>query len=196
MNRIREGDMVRRISHEKDILFCVEKIIKENNKRIAILKGLTIRITTDSDVSDLEKVSFKEVRESLRSWENEIFEEDSLKKNKTRWGKVEKTGKILHLDGDRRYAEKSERYYRKNGLEAVVKNIKESEQARLLGNFIEKYKPDIVVITGHDGMIRKKVGYNDVNNYRNSRFFIEAVKKVRRYSDRIVVFARCLSKLL
>lgn len=189
MNRIREGDMVVRKSYGKDIVFCVESIVTQQGEKIAILKGLTIRITADSSLEDLEKVSLKQVRENLKQWEERILEESWKKKVKTRWEKIEPAGKILHLDGDRRYAEKSERYYRKNGLEAVVKNIKESEQARLIGKFVEKYQPDVVIITGHDGMIKKKMGYNDVSNYRNSRFFIEAVKKVRQYSDQIAIFA-------
>ena len=35
------------------------------------------------------------------------------------------TGKILHLDGDKKYSEKSMLYYRKMGLNAIVKNVPE-----------------------------------------------------------------------
>ena len=189
LGRIREGDIVVRKSYGKDILFCVEEIRELPIGKLAILKGLTIRITADSLLEDLEKVAVKEVKETLRSWDEKILGEKEKKGAKTRWEKVEQTGRILHLDGDRRYAEKSERYYLKNGLEAVVKNIKESEQARLIRKFVEKYRPDVVVITGHDGMLKKKVGYNDMNNYRNSRFFMEAVKEVRKCSQDIVIFA-------
>ena len=31
------------------------------------------------------------------------------------------TGRILHLDGDRRYSEKTARHYKKMGLNAIVK---------------------------------------------------------------------------
>lgn len=189
LSRIREGDIVVRKSYGKDILFYVAEIRDLPSGKIAILKGLTIRITADSVIEDLERVATRQVREILRSWDERVLGEKQKKGMKSRFEKIERTGKILHLDGDRRYAEKSERYYSKNGLEAVVKNIKESEQARLIGKFVEKYSPDIVVITGHDGMIKKKMGYNDVNNYRNSRFFMEAVKVVRKYSQNIVIFA-------
>jgi len=189
VSQIREGDIVVRKSYGKDILFFVEEIQSGSVREIAILKGLTIRITADSCLEDLERVATKEVREILNSWDENLLGEKAKKGRKNRLEKWERTGKILHLDGDRRYAEKSARYYARNGLEAVVKNIKESEQARLVGKFVERYQPDIVVITGHDGMIKKKVGYNDMGNYRNSRFFMEAVKAVRRYSQDIVVFA-------
>jgi len=56
------------------------------------------------------------------------------------------------------------------------------------------------VITGHDGMIKKETRYNDIYNYRNSKYFIETVKEARRYEKEykrnIAIFARCMPKLL
>lgn len=54
---------------------------------------------------------------------------------------------ILHLDGDKRYTQKSARYYKKLGLRAIVKNIPENRQPQVIGSLIIKYDPDIVVIT-------------------------------------------------
>ena len=103
------------------------------------------------------------------------------------------TGKILHLDGDRKYSEKSLKYYQKMGLKAIVKNIPESRQPKLVYNLLNFYKPDVLVITGHDGMFHKEKGYNDIYNYRNSRHFVETVKEARRYEREnkcdIVIFA-------
>ena len=36
------------------------------------------------------------------------------------------------------------------GLKAIVKNIAENRQVYLANDLINKYNPDIVVITGHD----------------------------------------------
>ena len=66
------------------------------------------------------------------------------------------TGKILHLDGDKRYTDKSSLYYKKAGLQAVVKYIPEYRQPAVVKNLLKKYNPDILVITGHDGMIKKR----------------------------------------
>lgn len=103
------------------------------------------------------------------------------------------TGTILHLDGDRKYSEKSRRYYQKVGLKAIVKNIPESKQPKVVYNLLKYYNPDILVITGHDGMFHKERGYNDIYNYKNSRHFIETVKEARRYEkdflNDIVIFA-------
>lgn len=108
------------------------------------------------------------------------------------------TGKVLHLDGDRRYSEKAYRYYRKRGINATVKNIAEYKQPRLIYRLLEYYKPDIVIITGHDEMIREEQGYYDLQNYRNSKYFIQTVKEVRRYdknnnTDTVVFAGACQS---
>jgi len=57
------------------------------------------------------------------------------------------TGKILHLDGDRKYSEKAAAYYEKLGLNAVVRNIAESRQPQVIVPLLNRYKPDILVIT-------------------------------------------------
>ena len=48
-------------------------------------------------------------------------------------------GKILHLDGDRRYSDKSAKYYNKAGLNAIVKNVPENRQASIVVPLLKKY---------------------------------------------------------
>ena len=111
-----------------------------------------------------------------------------------------KPGKILHLDGDKKYSEKAYNHYMKMGLEAVVRNIPEYRQPRVVYRLLEVYEPDILVITGHDAMIRKGSRYNDIYNYRNSKYFIQTVKEARRYdkdkNKNLVIFAGACQKLL
>lgn len=45
---------------------------------------------------------------------------------------------ILHLDGDRRYTQKSEKYYKKLGLKAIVKNIPEYRQPQVIRKSYKK----------------------------------------------------------
>lgn len=103
------------------------------------------------------------------------------------------TGRVLHLDGDRRYSEKASKYYQKMGVNATVINIQESKQPQAVYRLLQIYRPDILVITGHDSMITKGHGYYDLYNYKNSRHFIEAVKEARRYErdsgSNLVIFA-------
>ncbi len=101
------------------------------------------------------------------------------------------TGRILHIDGDRKYSEKSNIYYKKMGLNAIVKNIPERKQPLYVGNLVKKYKPEILVVTGHDGMIKKGKNFTDIYNYRNSSYFIKAVEEARKNSTKkeLVIFA-------
>ena len=92
-----------------------------------------------------------------------------------------KKGKILHLDGDTKYSEKSYRFYKSAGLNFVVKNIPEYKQPYVVKELLTIYKPDILVVTGHDKMFKENREYNNISNYKNSRYFIETVKKARKY---------------
>ena len=199
MNYIKKGDIVGRKSYNKDIIFTVKNIIRTKRNDVAILKGVTKRIEVDSNIDDLEIIEKKDIKKNFAELDNELqkrIEKINREDDNYRIGIFTKdnraqekiiTGKILHLDGDRKYSEKSCRYYRKIGLNAVVKNIPEYKQPRVV------YNPDILVITGHDGMIKRGTGYDDIYNYRNSRHFINTVKEARRYDrdygKNLVIFA-------
>ncbi len=205
MNYIKKGDIVGRKSYNKDIIFTVKNIIRTKRNDVAILKGVTKRIEVDSNIDDLEIIEKKDIKKNFAELDNELqkrIEKINREDDNYRIGIFTKdnraqekiiTGKILHLDGDRKYSEKSCRYYRKIGLNAVVKNIPEYKQPRVVYNLLEIYNPDILVITGHDGMIKRGTGYDDIYNYRNSRHFINTVKEARRYDrdygKNLVIFA-------
>lgn len=58
--------------------------------------------------------------------------------------------------------------------------------------FLKEYNPDIVIITGHDSYFSKKNDKNNLDNYRNSKYFCEAVSKARNYEknhDKLVIIA-------
>ena len=189
MYRIKKGSIVGRISYNKDVIFIVKDI---SNKKNVILEGIFERIIADSDITDLELIDKKEL--SIR----ETAKNAKLKEKENRLEDDAITGRILHLDGDKRYSEKSYKYYQKMGIKAVVKNVAENKQPIVVYSLLKYYKPDILVITGHDGMIRKGYGYYDLYNYRNSRHFIATVKEARRYekdtnSDLVIFAGACQS---
>ena len=57
--RLKKGDIVGRLSYNKDIIFVISDIIKVNNRTYAILKGLITRIEADSPIEDLELIEEK-----------------------------------------------------------------------------------------------------------------------------------------
>ena len=206
MEKIKRGDIVARKSHKYDILFSVQNIIRSlKGTNIAILKGITTRIVADAYLEDLVILDSKKVDDSLRSLDIKIEDRinNLIKKGKEKLQYKErnsdniKAGRILHLDGDKLYSEKSARYYRKMGLNAVVKNIPENKQHLIVKDYISKYNPDILVLTGHDGMIKTGTKYSDLSNYRHSRYFVQGVIEARKIcpsSNRLAIFARCMSK--
>ena len=159
MNDIKKGDIVVRKSYGKDIIFRVINILNKPEEKIAVLNGVIERIEADSKIADLELVDKQKVKDILRKMDSKI--ENRIEKSKQQWedrnyriGVVtnqtrakEKiiTGEILHLDGDRKYSEKSYRYYRKLGLNAIVKYIPEYRQPRVVYQLLESYNPDILV---------------------------------------------------
>ena len=204
MKNIKKGDIVARKSYGKDVIFVVSNIIYTSKNEIAILRGIIERIEADSEVSDLTIISQRELKERLKKLDNKVKKrvEKKIKDKEYKIGILTKdsrttekilTGKILHLDGDKKYSEKSYRYYKKLGLYAIVKNIPEYQQPILVYRLLKIYDPDILVITGHDGMIKKGIRYNDIYNYRNSKYFIETVKEARKYDKEkgknLVIFA-------
>lgn len=213
MKKVKKGDVVARKSYKKDIIFVVKNIINTKKEKIAILKGMMDRIEADSNIEDLETVDKQIVNEKMQALNHKMNNKITTAKE-TRGQEEYKigilspnrknkeriiTGKILHLDGDKKYSQKSYYYYKKLGLNAIVRNIPEYKQPRVVYQLLKTYNPDILVITGHDGMIKRGTDYNNIYNYRNSKYFIQTVKEARKYdnetNNHLVIFARCMSKL-
>lgn len=85
------------------------------------------------------------------------------------------------------------KYYKRLELDAIVRNIPENRQEYVVMDLLERYSPDILVITGHDGMIKNGIGYNDIYNYRNSKYFINTVREAKKWVTKsgkdLVIFA-------
>ena len=153
MREIKKGDIVSRDSYDNDIIFSVERIMKLSTKRkIALLKGLDVRVEADAPIEDLQIVSKEEQMRREKELEDRIINkiENEKRNRENRRKEIIYTGRILHLDGDKRYSEKSMMYYKKMGLNATVKNVPENKQPKVVYRLLQIYNPDILVITGHD----------------------------------------------
>lgn len=202
------GDIVARKSYNKDIVFKITDIIvDENGKKIAILKGIAFRIIADAELNDLEILKPPDIREILmdKTVENVLYR--SLKKAKDRDKKNMRglpksaqqstnvygvPGKVLQIDGDKEYLKICLDVYSQLGIPAVGVAIPEANQYKEIKNLLERHKPDILVITGHDAMHVKNGDLKNINNYRNSYNFLKAVKEARKWQpdlDTLVIFA-------
>lgn len=101
-------------------------------------------------------------------------------------------GIILHLDGDRKYSRRAFNYYNSLKLNAVVENIPENKQEYVVIDLLNKYRPDILIITGHDLMYKRGQKFYDMDNYKNSKYFVNTVKRARKWNrseEDLVIFA-------
>ena len=202
------GDIVARKSYNKDIVFKITDIIvDENGKKIAILKGVAFRIIADAELSDLEILKPTNIREILMDKNVESILYRSLKKAKDRDRRNMRglpksaqqpanvygvPGKVLQIDGDKEYLKICLDVYTELGIPAVGVAIPEANQYREVKSLLEKHKPDILVITGHDALHVKNGDLKNINNYRNSYNFLKAVKEARKWQpdlDTLVIFA-------
>ena len=208
------GDIVVRKSYDKDITFKIIDIKEEKGQAIYILKGISIRIIADSSVDDLEQVdsAFIGTKEKiLNTRVNEAINKaiglrgdlaareaimsrgsKSQKQNPNKELMFGRPGKILHIDGDKDYLETCLKVYKQLSLDAVGRAIPEKEQWNCVVDLVKEIKPDIVVLTGHDSVLKKTDDFLDLDNYRNSRYYIDAVKALRNYNssyDELVIFA-------
>lgn len=150
MREIKKGDIVSRHSYNNDIIFSVKRIIKISNKReVALLKGIDVRVEADAPLEDLKLLSKEAQKKREKELEKRIIYKIERERTyrESRRKEVVYTGRILHLDGDRKYSEKSMMYYKKMGLNATVKNIPENKQPKVVYRLLQIYNPDILVIT-------------------------------------------------
>lgn len=208
------GDIVVRKSYDKDITFKIIDIKEDNGRVLYILKGISIRIIADSSADDLEEVdsAFIGTKEKiLNTRVNEAINKaiglrgdvaareaimsrgsKSQKQSPNKELMFGRPGKILHIDGDKDYLETCLKVYKQLSLDAVGRAVPEREQWSCVVDLVKEIKPDIVVLTGHDSVLRETDDFLDLDNYRNSKYYIDAVKALRNYNssyDELVIFA-------
>jgi len=207
MGNLKIGDIVARKSYGQDIFFKVVDITNNGKENIVTIKGIAYRIEADAPESDLVVQSSARVDEySQRAFRiadrkyNSLNTTRSNTRKKGLWRDTPKEKptvfvkavKVLHIDGDSNYLEKCLAEYKKYGLEAYGRYVAEKDQPSNIFRLLQELRPDILVLTGHDGMEKNDSGVLNVQNYKNSRYFIEAVREARRYNrdmDSLVIFA-------
>lgn len=177
---IKIGDFVTRISYNNDTIFKVVNIKQD----LVILKGVDIRLFADSKVDDLIKCDYV-------NKDDEFFDSVILREDLDRSEYFYLPGKVLHIDGDSDYLNRCLEFYKKANIFAVGEHVKESDLPNITFKLLKKYKPDILIITGHDS-INKNMDVNNLSNYKNSKNFVKAVFQAREFEkshDKLVIIA-------
>ena len=202
-------DIVARRSYNCDILFRVMDIIETNGQKTAILYGEDFRLVADAPCEDLviinqnERNKFTQEYRSLEEQSFRLFAQDidllkQRQEYETTGGYAKQSnyfqipGKVLHLDGDEAYLKKCLTVYEKIGIPVFGMHCDEKEMPQRIGQLLDYYRPDILVITGHDAYSKAKGKITDINAYRHSKHFVQAVREARRkipHLDQLVIFA-------
>ena len=175
---IKIGDYVTRKSYNNDIVFNVIDIIGDN----CILSGVCVRLSADSPISDLV------------IYDKEVIDDDFVVdfnpyKSLDRDDYFYIPGVVLHVDGDKFFLDKSMNFYKKNKIKAYGVYSLEDDLSSNIQSYLDKYKPDILVMTGHDALYRKK---RNNGNYKNTYNFVNAVKEARKYEkshEKLIIIA-------
>lgn len=178
------GDLVTRKSYNNDTLFKIIRIEGE----YAYLKGLNVRLYADSTLDDLNRVDGEDNRNDDETFDKEVG--DLLDLDRSSYFYL--PGKVLHVDGDEEYLNRCLKFYEKMRVQAYGLALREEVISTEIVNYLKKLKPDILVITGHDFFYKNRKDIKNIENYKNSRYFAEAIKKAREYEkshDKLFIVA-------
>lgn len=198
------GDLVVRKSYGGDVLFRIAALLQNT----AVLRGSDYRLLADAPVKDLAQVQNPDelrgprkarvqASESVRRMQEERAHAAAGAHGEAApagAGKpyFEMPGRVLHLDGDANYLRKSMAVYGQLRMPAEGVHCHESQMADAVADLLPKVRPDIVVITGHDGVFKNRSNYELLTSYKNSGNFIRAVRTARSYDksrDSLIVVA-------
>lgn len=205
MQSLKIGDVVIRKSYNGDIIFRIEQLVAvAPGKMVAVLKGINMRLLADAPVEDLilfEQGNLQTQLKSISENEKAFLRELLLRRNtgKKNYRTIpsqadyfDVPGKVLHVDGDNGYLQKCLEAYNKLNIPVNGYWIAENDMPTKVAEYVLLHQPDIVVITGHDGFLKDTKDFANIDNYRNSRYFVDTVKAVRKICpdrDETVIFA-------
>lgn len=219
MSSVVVGDTVARRSYSCDIPFLVVRIYDRGPARgTALLRGVRVRLMADAPLDDLVRVgkpsavTAKETAEA--QWvpaaaraldcRTSALAQAWLGTGMRGGGSGSPgaepcpeiyhhvPGKVLHVDGDRDYLGDCLAHYAKLGVPAAGEYVPEKEQPNRIASLLTKHVPEILILTGHDGLIKRKGEKDKVASYRTSAYFVEAVRAARRVRpnrDSLAIFA-------
>ncbi|MCH1626945.1 sporulation peptidase YabG [Ferdinandcohnia quinoae] len=202
---IKVGDVVARKSYNLDVLFRVIEVKDE----IVYLLGEDVRLAADAPLHDVLRINDEERQKRQRLDRDKVdssyhlFRQDyHLIRQKNEYNATggyvnnhnyfQMPGRVLHIDGDPIYLKKCLTLYERIGVPVYGVHCTEKEMPDKVESLIDKYRPDILVITGHDSYSKSKGKITDLKAYRYSRQYAQTVRAARRkipHLDQLVIFA-------
>ncbi|MGG1596855.1 MULTISPECIES: sporulation peptidase YabG [Paenibacillus] len=196
---MKQGDLVTRKSYGGDIVFKIQEIRQQQ----AVLRGVELRLLADAPLPDLEPMPQLDPFQYLglirpkwldamrRTNASQSQASPNAADSSTAPGAAPKSrptyfdvpGKVLHLDGDPVYLRKCMVLYGELRVPAEGFYVTEAHMADALYRLLPQIQPDIVVVTGHDGLLkhRSRGDITSLSSYKNSHNFVNAVQAARKY---------------
>ncbi|WP_372814566.1 sporulation peptidase YabG [Paenibacillus sp.] len=191
---MKQGDLVTRKSYGGDIVFKIQEI----RQQLAVLRGVELRLLADAPLVDLE------VMPQLDPYLDKAITRPKWMDTMPRNGLAAATtgppgwpagepakhpvyfempGKVLHLDGDPNYLRKCMNLYGELRVPAEGYYVAEANMADAVYRLLPLVRPDIVVITGHDGFVKHRPAgdITKLSSYKNSHNFVNAVQAARQF---------------
>ena len=159
---------------------CYTKLLRS----VAIIKGTEFRLLADAPLTDLlevdpgspgekterARIKATESLQRLRQDRQQLAERNQVAVQQ--WSPAaqeqayfEVPGKVLHLDGDERYLQKSLDLYEKLRVPVNGYYVNESAMPNVLYRLLPTVNPDIVVLTGHDGVLKNPPSRDRITSY-------------------------------
>jgi spore coat assembly protein len=201
---MKQGELVVRKSYGGDVVFKIDAVEQAR----AVLKGVDFRLLADAPVADLIPVRYSlparhfmsqlKVEESMRrldgyrKLQREKLQSEMEVKEENAFFEI--PGKVLHLDGDPVYLRKSMALYAQFRVPVEGYYVSEPNMIQALYHLLPRVRPNILVLTGHDGILKNKKDrdINSLSSYKNSHHFVGAIRTAREYDrnlDSLMVIA-------
>ncbi|MDI5790726.1 sporulation peptidase YabG [Bacillus licheniformis] len=161
------------------------------------MHGDEVRLIADAHLGDLEIV--REAERQMRKREEETRMKESLDllrqdykllhdkheyratnqyNNQQQYFHM--PGRVLHLDGDSAYLKSVWRSTKRSGF-LYTAFIAMKEMSSVIEELIDEYRPDLLVITGHDAYSKQKGDINNLDAYRHSKIYRNRSKARRKF---------------
>lgn len=102
------------------------------------------------------------------------------------------TGLVLHIDSDLSCLKQCISLYKYLNVNVIGVVLEEYKQPQYILYLLNKYNPNILVITGHDCCKNSKPYSRNINDYRYSKYYVQSVLLARRYNpdtNKLVIIA-------
>ncbi|WP_281883864.1 sporulation peptidase YabG [Paenibacillus sp. YYML68] len=203
---MKQGDLVTRKSYGGDIIFKIQEV----RSQYAVLRGVELRLLADAPLLDLEMShqldSYHDTAMLRPKWLDRMRQQDTaaampqqswtgaeqpasggaltpLPKPKVKPVYFDMPGKVLHLDGDPNYLRKCMNLYGELRVPAEGYYVAEANMPDAVYRLLPQVRPDILVLTGHDGILKNRAGADitQLSSYKNSHNFVNAVRVARQF---------------